>query len=115
MNWPKIWNKVEELSEGLKTYAGTAIYAIGQYNAGVVWHVGGIGIPAGEILQAVGAALGGIGLRSKSRSYQQARNEGMTVLQAAGSAATQGPLFEAMKAPFRGGAKVPPNNNQERE
>lgn len=97
MNWKNLWDKAASWSKGLKAYAGTALYAIGQYNSGVVWHVGGLGIPAGEILQAVGAALGGIGLAGKAQAYQQARQQGLSRTQAVGHAATRGPVFDRLK------------------
>lgn len=90
MTWKE---RIEKWAEGLRTYAGTALYVIGQYNAGVVWHVGGFGVPVGEILQAVGAGIGTLGLRGKVNTYQQAAQQGVPKLQAAGRAALQGPIL----------------------
>lgn len=106
--WQKIWDKTVEWSKGLRTYVGMGLTmwvspAVREANVNI--EVGPVSLPVAQLVDIIGGMLMGVGGASKLAAYQQARAQGMGRLSATGHAATQGPLFETLKAPFRNGVK----------
>lgn len=113
MNWGKMWDKAREWGKGLRTYVGitlTTVVSPAIQDANVHIQIGPVEIPVAKLVDVLGGMLMGVGVSGKMQTYQQARAAGHSRTSAASQAAFQGPLFDSMKIPFRGGAKIPPIN-----